>query len=174
MPELIPVLKKEEIDNRIASIARQISSDYQDRELVLIGVLTGAFIFLSDLIRQLTIPAKVDFIRVASYGAGTSSSGSISLTKDIEIDVKNKDVLIVEDIVDTGLTLRYIVDYLKSFRPKSVKICALVDKLERRETKIELAYVCHIVEEGFLVGYGLDYAENYRYLSGIYHLKQNN
>ena len=171
MPELIPVLNKNDIDNMVARVARKISSDYQDRELILIGILKGAFVFLSDLVRHLTIPVKVDFIRVCSYGSDVSSSGNIRLTKEIEIDVNNKDVLIVEDIVDTGLTLSFIIDYLKTFNPKTVKICSLLDKHERRSENIKIDYACHEAAEGFLVGYGLDYNEDYRYLAGIYHLK---
>lgn len=171
MPELIPVLNKNDIDNMVARVARRISSDYQDRELILIGILKGAFVFLSDLVRHLTIPVKLDFIRVCSYGSNVSSSGNIRLTKEIEIDVNNKDVLLVEDIVDTGLTLSFIIDYLKTFNPKTVKICALLDKHERRSENIKIDYACHEAAEGFLVGYGLDYNEDYRYLAGLYHLK---
>ena len=171
MPELIPVLKKSDINNMVAQVARRISSDYQDHELILIGVLKGAFVFLSDLMLNLSIPVQVDFIGVASYGSDTSSSGRINLTKAVEIDVKNKDVLVVEDIVDTGLTLSYIIDYLKSFKPKTVKICTLLDKRQRRQANVKIDYACHIVTEGFLVGYGLDYDEDYRDLPEIYHLQ---
>ncbi len=171
MFELIPVLTKNDIDELVARIAHQISSDYQNRELILIGVLKGAFVFLSDLVRHLDIPVKIDFIRVFSYGSGASTSGDIHLTKDIEVNIKNKDVLIVEDIVDTGLTLKYLIDYLRSYHPKTIKVCAFIDKHERREADIKIDYSCHDVTKGFLVGYGLDYDEDYRYLSGIYHLK---
>ena len=171
MPELIPVLNKNDIEKMVVRVARKISSDYQDQELVLIGILNGAFVFLSDLVRHLTIPVKLDFIRVSSYGASDSSSGNIRLTKEIEIDVNNKHVLLVEDIVDTGLTLSYLIDYLNTFNPKTVKICALINKHERRNANIKVHYACHEVAEGFLVGYGLDYNENYRHLAGIYHLK---
>jgi hypoxanthine phosphoribosyltransferase len=171
MPELIPVLNKNDIDKMVSRIARKISSDYQNQELILIGILNGAFVFLSDLVRHLTIPVKLDFIRVCSYGSSASSSGNIRLTKEIEIDINNKNVLIVEDIVDTGLTLSYLIDYLMTFNPKTVKICALINKHERRNANIKIHYACHDVTEGFLVGYGLDYNEDYRYLAGIYHLK---
>jgi hypoxanthine phosphoribosyltransferase len=171
MPELIPVLKKSDINNMVAQVARRISSDYQDHELILIGVLKGAFVFLSDLMLNLSIPVQVDFVGVASYGSDTSSSGRINLTKAVEIDVKNKDVLVVEDIVDTGLTLSYIIDYLKSFKPKTVKVCTLLDKRQRRQADVKVDYACHIVTEGFLVGYGLDYDEDYRNLPEIYHLQ---
>jgi hypoxanthine phosphoribosyltransferase len=172
MPKLVPVLTKDEIEQVVAGLAQRISSDYQDRELVLVAVLKGAFIFLSDLIRQLTIPVKVDFIRIASYFSNTSSTGEIQLTKEIEIDIKGKDVLIVEDIIDSGLTVDYILDYLKSFGPKTVMVCTLLDKTERREKDINIAYAGHAVEKGFLVGYGLDYAEDYRYLPEVYNLTQ--
>lgn len=171
MPELIPVLKKDDIEHMVVQVASRISSDYLERELVLIGVLKGAYVFLSDLARQMSIPAQVDFIGISSYGADTSSSGKIRLTKDIDIDIKNKDVLIIEDIVDTGLTLSYIVEYLKSFSPKTIKVCALIDKRERRKSKVKIDYACHLTDEGFLVGYGLDYSEDYRNLPDIYHLK---
>ena len=171
MSEFIPVLTKEEIEAQVRRIAQVISADYKDRELILIGILKGAFIFLSDLIRQLSIPVKVDFMCASSYGDQTASSGRIKLSKDIEIEISNKDVLIVEDIVDTGLTLSYLVDYLKSSGAASVRICALIDKRERRETDVIVDYACHTVDKGFLVGYGLDYAEFYRYLPEVYHLK---
>jgi hypoxanthine phosphoribosyltransferase len=171
MPDLVPVLKKDEIAEVVTELAERISSDYHGRDLILVAVLKGAFVFLSDLIRQITIPVKVDFMRAASYGSNTSSTGQIQLTKEIEIDIKNKDVLVVEDIVDTGLTLAYIVDYLKSFKPNSVKVCALLDKIERREIDMKVDYTGHVVAEGFLVGYGLDFAEDYRNLPGIYDLK---
>ena len=171
MPELIPVLKKKEIEKLITEIAHRISIDYQDRDLIVIGALKGAFIFLSDLIRKLTIPVRVDFVRISSYGSDDSSSGNIEMSHDVTIDIRNKNVLIVEDIIDTGLTLEYLVDYLKSLGAESVRICTMIDKRERRETNIEVDYACQVVEQGFLVGYGLDYAEDYRNLPEIYHLK---
>ncbi len=171
MPDLVPVLRKDEIQRIVGEMGQKISSDYQGRELILIGILNGAFIFLSDLIRQLTIPVKVDFIRAASYGSDTSTSGKIQLTKGIEIDIRDKDVMVVEDIVDTGLTLNHILDYVKSLGPHSVRVCALLDKTERRQTSIALDYAGFKVPEGFLVGYGLDYAEDYRNLPAIYHLQ---
>jgi hypoxanthine phosphoribosyltransferase len=171
MSEFIPVLTKEEIATRVEEVARAISTDYRDRDLILIGILKGAFIFLSDLIRHLSIPVKVDFMCASSYGSGTSSSGRVKLIKDADLDVKNKDVIIVEDIVDTGVTLSFLVKHLKSSGAASVAICALIDKKERRKTPVAVDYVCHSVEKGFLVGYGLDYAEFYRNLPEVYHLK---
>lgn len=171
MPDLIPVLNKDDIAEKVAAVARRISIDYKDRDPIFIGVLKGAFIFLSDLVRNLTIPVKVDFIGVSSYRSGTSSTETIRVTKEIEIDLKGKEVLIVEDIVDTGLTLTFLIDYIKSFNPWNVSVCAMIDKRERRQADVEIDYVCQVVNEGFLVGYGLDYAEEYRGLPEIYQLK---
>jgi hypoxanthine phosphoribosyltransferase len=171
MPEFIPVLTKSDIRDRVSALGERISADYKGKDLVLIGVLKGAFIFLSDLIRHITVPVKIDFVGAASYGDKTETSGRIKLTKDVEIDLRDKDVLVVEDIIDSGLTLAHLVDYLKSLGLKSIKICTLVDKRERRQAAVSVDYACHVVEEGFLVGYGLDYAEDYRHLPEIYHLK---
>ncbi len=165
------MLRKNEISNLVAQVALKVSSDYQDKELILIAVLKGAFIFLSDIVRCLSIPVKVDFVGVSSYGNSTSSSGTIHLTKKVEIDLTNKDVLVVEDIVDTGLTLSYVVDYLKTCDPSTIKICTLIDKRERRCKTIKIDYTCHMVSKGFLVGYGLDYNDRYRELPGVYRLK---
>ncbi len=171
MPELVPVLNRKVIEDSLLAVSEQISKDYKGRELVLIGVLKGAFIFLADLIRHLSIPVKADFVRVASYGSNSASSGSIRLSKDVEIDLKGKDVLIVEDIADTGLTLEYLRNHFSTLGADSVKVCVFIDKKERREKHTAIDYVCHVVEKGFLVGYGLDYAEDYRGLPEVYHLK---
>jgi hypoxanthine phosphoribosyltransferase len=171
MPELIPVVTENEIKLKVAHIGKKISDDYRGSDIVLIGVLKGAFVFLSDLMRNLTIPVTVDFVGVSSYGNESCSSGKIRLTKDVSLEIKHKHVLIVEDIVDTGLTLSWLVEYLKSFGPRSLKICAFIDKAERREVEVHVDYRCCQVREGFLVGYGLDYKEQYRELPAIYHLK---
>lgn len=162
MPEIVPIFSKQEIADRVKALAQQISADYADKELIIIGVLKGCFIFLSDLVRQLNISVKIDFIRLASYGSGTVSSGAIKITKDIELDLQGKDVLIVEDIIDSGKTLSFLLDHLKSFGPKSVKICSFIDKTERREISIPIDYKGFKVKAGFLVGYGLDFDERYR------------
>ncbi len=171
MQELLPVLTEEEIEKTIIRIAQSISLDYKDCDLILIGVLKGSFIFLSDLVRNLSIPVKIDFIRVSSYDYDTSSSGNIQLINDVGIEIKDKDILVIEDIIDTGFTLEYVINHLKSSEPASIKVCTLIDKLERRKTDIKIDYSGHITKEGFLVGYGLDYAENFRNLPGIFHLK---
>ena len=138
----------------------------------MIGVLKGAFLFLADLVRRMALGSlKIDFLQASSYGADTVSSEKIVLKKDIDIDIRGKDVLVVEDIVDTGLTLAYLIDHLKRFGPRSVKVCAMVDKMERRQAAVHVDYACISVQKGFLVGYGLDYAEEYRNLPAIYHMK---
>ena len=153
-------------------VAEAISKDYQGRDLILVGVLKGAFVFLADLIRKLSIETiQIDFLQASSYGADTVSSENIVLKKDIDIDIRGKDVLLVEDIVDTGLTIACVVEHLKGLGPNSVKICAMIDKRERRKVDIGVDYACLTVDKGFLVGYGLDYAEKYRHLPEIYHLK---
>jgi hypoxanthine phosphoribosyltransferase len=122
-------------------------------------------------VRELTIAIQVDFVRLASYGSGTVSSGNVQTTKEIELDVKDRDVLIVEDIVDSGLTIDFLLKYLEQFHPKSIKVCAFIDKTERRQVQVPIDYVGHVVDSGFLVGYGLDFDEKYRELPEIYHLK---
>ncbi len=169
-PELIPVLSRAEIEKKTKILANRISEDYDGKEVVLIGILKGAFIFLADLVRELTIPVQIDFARLASYGSNTFSSGQIRITKEIETDIRGRHVIVVEDIVDSGLTIAYILDYLKQFHPESVKVCALIDKVERREVQIPIDYAGHVVDAGFLVGYGLDFDEKYRNLPAIYHL----
>jgi hypoxanthine phosphoribosyltransferase len=171
MPDLSPVLSKEDIQKTVVVLAQKISNDYHGRDVVIVGVLKGAFIFLADLIRHLTIPVQVDFIRLASYGCQTETSGSICLTKELEIDIADRDVLVVEDIIDTGHSLAFLLEHLKLKKPKSVRLCTLIDKPERRESQIAVDYAGFIVKHGFLVGYGLDFAENYRHLPAIYHLQ---
>ena len=171
MPDLVPALNRRDIEKAVTVVAEQITSDYAGREPILIGVLNGAFVFLSDLVRRITLPIQIDFIRVSSYGSCDHSSGHIHLVKGIELDIRNRDVLVVEDIVDSGLTLKYITAYVGSFDPQSLKICTLINKHERRQADVRIDYTCHAIKKGFLVGYGLDYAEGYRNLPDIYHLK---
>jgi hypoxanthine phosphoribosyltransferase len=157
--------------NKVKELAQQISSDYEGKEPILIGILNGVVFFFADLIRRISVPSRIDFIRAASYGSGTSSSGNIRFTKDVEIPIQGEFVIVVEDIVDTGLTLRQIVKRLEKKGPESIKICALIDKLERREESVTIDYCGFQVKEGFLVGYGLDHDEQYRYLRDIYVLR---
>jgi len=164
------VFTAEEIARQVQLLASRISEDYEGKEVVLIGVLKGAFIFLADLVRQLTIPVQLDFVRLASYGTGTESSGKIRITTDVELDLRGRDVLIVEDIIDSGLTTAFLKKHLANKKPRSVKICALLDKRERRAVSIALEYVGLQLEKGFVVGYGLDCNEDNRQLPGIYEL----
>jgi hypoxanthine phosphoribosyltransferase len=163
---------RELIQKRVQEIAGQLSADYAGRELVVIGILKGAFIFMADLIRAMTIPCKIDFVRVASYGAGLESSGKVVMTKDIETSIAGKDVLIVEDIIDTGLTLTYLVNWLKERNPNSIKVCVFLDKRKRRKVSFEADYVVFTMDDGFVVGYGLDFNEQARYLPEVYIIKQ--
>ncbi len=171
MEELKLLISAEEIAKRVKELAAQISQDYKGREVVFIGILKGAFIFLADLVRAVDLPQlEIDFVRLASYGKSDTSSGEVQITKDIELSIQGKDVIVVEDIVDTGYTLAYLRDVLKLHEPRSVKICCLIDKAERREIEMEIDYCGFKVPKGFLVGYGLDFAEKYRHLSGIYEI----
>ena len=153
---------QEQIENRIKELGKQISRDYQGQDLLVIGVLKGAFIFMADLVRKIDLPLELDFISVSSYGASTVSSGEVRITKDLDYSVEGKSILLVEDIVDTGLTLNYIQEILKKRNPKSVKICCLLDKPSRRKSKVVAKYIGFTIEDAFVVGYGLDYAGKYR------------
>ncbi len=166
------VISRQDIALRVAELAEKISRDYHGRDLVLVGVLNGAFIFLADLSRLLTVPLEVDFVRLKSYGAGTTSSRDVKVTKDVEIPLEGRDVLIVEDIVDLGLTLDFLRRHLLARNPRTLKACCLVDKKERREVDVPLDYVGFTVERGFLVGYGLDCGERDRTLPDIYALAE--
>jgi hypoxanthine phosphoribosyltransferase len=160
------------IQKRVQEMADQISKDYAESDLVIIGILKGAFIFMADLIRMMNISCKVDFVRVASYGAGAESSGKVVMTKDIETSIRGRDILIVEDIVDTGLTLQYLAGWLKERNPRSLKVCAFLDKRKRRKVSFEADYVGFTIDDGFVVGYGLDFNEQYRFLPEVYVIKQ--
>ncbi len=166
-----PLISRDEIHNRVKSIAGEISADYEGREPVFVGVLNGAVIFFGDLVRALSIPCRMDFVKAGSYGLGTESSGEVKLTKDLDVDVRGEPVVLVEDIVDTGLTLRSIVALLSCKGPASIAVCALIDKRERRCEEVNIDYTGFEVDEGFLVGYGLDFNERYRQLSDIYRLE---
>ena len=153
---------------KVKELARRISSDYTGKEPIFIGVLNGVVFFFADLVMKLTIPARIDFVRAASYGSGMTSSGTVKLTKDVEIPIQDKPVILVEDIVDTGLTLNRIIKRLEDRDPESIKICALIDKSERRDEAVKIDYCGFQVKKGFLVGYGLDHDERYRSLPDIY------
>lgn len=156
------LISQEELQKRIRELAQEISRDYQGRDLLLIGVLKGSFMFLADLLREMDHSVEIDFMGTSSYGASTQSSGEVRITKDLEKSVAGRHVLLVEDIVDTGLTLRYLVDTLRARQPASLKVCALLDKPARRRVRISLDYYGFIIPNAFVIGYGLDYQEKYR------------
>ena len=167
------LISREDIARRVQELAGEISRDYQGRDLVMVGVLKGAFIFLADLVRELSYPVEIDFVRLASYGGGTSPTGEVQITKDVELSLEGRDVLIVEDIMDLGFTLDFLKKHLATHQARSVKICVLVDKRERRQVEVPLDYVGFVVEKGFLVGYGLDCGEKMRTLPEIYALEKD-
>lgn len=168
MDNLKVVFSAEEISARVKELGEQISRDYEGEPLVVICVLKGAFMFFSDLVKHISVQPEVDFVRCASYGDGTSTSGTIAFTKDVEVSLEGKHVLIVEDIVDTGNTINFLVKQLEARGAKSVRLAAAVDKHERRELSITVDYPGFKLEKGFIVGYGMDYAEKYRELDAIY------
>ncbi|MBW1974124.1 MAG: hypoxanthine phosphoribosyltransferase [Deltaproteobacteria bacterium] len=173
--DLKQVIDEQSIRSRVKELARTIEADMRYCEdVVIIGILKGAFIFMADLVRHFSFPMQIDFIRIASYGTGHTSSGEIRVTKDIEVDIEGKHVLLIEDIVDTGLSLKWVMDYLKKRKPASLKVCVFIDKKERRECEVSVDYVGFEVQEGFLVGYGLDYSERHRELPGVYEVRFRN
>ncbi|MCX8043819.1 MAG: hypoxanthine phosphoribosyltransferase [Desulfobacterota bacterium] len=166
------LIPKEKIEVRVKELAWLISSDYAGRRPVILGVLKGSFMFLADLLRHLTVDPLVDFIAVSSYRNGTTSSGRCFLTKNISCDICHKDVLLVEDIVDTGTTFRFLIGHIRDHAPSSLKICTLLDKPSRRAHAIPIDYCGFTISDDFVVGYGLDCDEQYRSLPGIYILKK--
>jgi len=171
-PELVPLISEEEIRSAVCRLAREIGQDYHDKDPLLIGILKGSFIFLADIIRNLEIPLEVEFIRLSSYGHGTQSSGKVSLVHDIPISIENRHVLVVEDIVDTGLTISYLMDYLRGKSPASLRLCALIDKPSRRQVPVEIDYLGFSIPDRFIVGYGIDWREHYRNLPDIRYVKE--
>ncbi len=165
------LLSEEQLAKRILEIGAEITADYAGKEILMIGVLRGAVLFMADLARAIKVPAAIDFMAVSSYGAGTSSSGVVRILKDLDENVEGKHVLVVEDIIDSGLTLNYLVDNLKSRQPASIKICTLLNKPDRRKVDVDIAYNGFTIPDHFVIGYGLDYAEKYRNLPFIGILK---
>lgn len=165
------LLDREKIHQRVVELGDEINRDYAGQELILLGVLKGVFIFMADLARELTLPLQVDFVRLTSYGLGAESSGKVKITKDVELPIRDRHVLVIEDIVDSGLTLEFLRQHLQAQHPKSLKICCLIDKKERRLCDIPLDYVGFVVEKGFLVGYGLDCGEKSRTLPDVFEVE---
>lgn len=161
------LIEEEPLRARIEELGRQISADYEGRDLLLVGVLKGAVFFLADLMRELTVPCEIDFMAISSYGDGIDSSGVVRILKDLDASIAGRHVLVVEDIIDSGLTLSYLMRSLSAREPASLAVCALLTKPDRREIDVPVRYVGFDIPNKFVVGYGLDYAERYRNLPYI-------
>jgi len=162
MERLVPMLSAETISARIRELGAQITKDYAGRPLVLVVVLKGSFIFAADLCRSIDLPLRIDFLGVRSYGEGTESSGVVQITNDLSRPIVDEDVLLVEDIVDTGLTIAHLMDLLRTRSPRSIKVCSLLHKPARARVQVDVEYLGFTIEDKFVVGYGLDFAEKYR------------
>ncbi len=178
MPEPDPsigevLVSSEDLKRRVGELAAEISRDYEGRDLLLIGILKGAVLFLADLLRELTIPCEIDFMAVSSYGSQTDSSGVVRILKDLEAPIEGRDVLIVEDIIDSGLTLQYLMRNLKARNPSSVEACTLLTKPERRRVDLPTRYVGFEIPDLFAIGYGLDHRQRYRNLDYVAALKED-
>lgn len=160
-------LTSEQIQTRVREMGEQITADYPDGPIYLVGILKGAFMFLADLSRSIKTPSRVEFMGISSYGRGKTTSGQVKVTKDLDVSIEGHHVLVVEDIVDSGVTLTYLMNVLKQRRPKSLHIATLLDKPERRLRPVDVAYVGFKIPDEFVVGYGLDFAEDYRNLRDI-------
>jgi hypoxanthine phosphoribosyltransferase len=170
MPETLrPLIPPSDIARRVRELGQSIADDYRDRpQVMLVGILNGAFIFLADLVRELDFPHAIDFLRVASYGSSTETTGVVQIRKDLDQSPTDRHVIIVEDIVDTGLTLSFLFDHLAASRPRSIEVCTLLDKPSRRRVDLTPKYVGFSIGDEFVVGYGMDYNERYRNLAGVH------
>ena len=166
------LIEEDVLQTKVAELGAKITEDYKDKDLLLVCVLKGAVIFVSDLMRKIDLPLDIDFMAISSYGTNTQSSGVVRILKDLNTSIENRHVLIVEDIIDSGLTLSYLVENLKSRGPASVEICTILDKPDRRAINLDIKYTGFQVPDEFVVGYGLDYAEKYRNLPYIAILKE--
>ena len=165
------LFSEEQLKNRVQEIARQITADYQGKEIMLISVLRGSFVFMADLCRAIDLPCTLDFMAVSSYGKGTKSSGQVQITKDLSEDISDRHIIVVEDILDSGNTLSYLLKILENRHPASIRLCTLLDKPDRRVKPVEVHYSGFTIPDAFVVGYGLDYSEKYRNLPYIGILK---
>jgi hypoxanthine phosphoribosyltransferase len=170
--KLFPLIAESEIQKRVKELAQQLSADYAKCEPLMVGVLKGAWIFLADLARQMTIPVKFDFLTVSSYGNGTNTSGIVKVVTDLKTEINQKDVILIEDILDTGITLKHIIDSFELRKPKSLKLCVLLDKPERHQVNIKVDYLGFTIPNRFVVGYGIDYNEQYRNLPYIAYIEK--
>ncbi len=166
------LIEEKDLQAKVAELGAKITKDYRGKDLLIVCVLKGAVIFAGDLIRKIDLPLDIDFMAISSYGANTKSSGVVRIIKDLDMGIEGKHVLIVEDIIDSGLTLAYMIENLKSRGPESVKICTILDKKERRTIDLDIEYTGFVVPDEFVVGYGLDYGEKYRNLPYIAVLKE--
>jgi hypoxanthine phosphoribosyltransferase len=167
-PELNLLYSREEVENTIKRLAEEITRDYQDKNPVLIGVLKGSFLFMADLIRHLDFGIEIEFIRLSSYGKGKETSGKVTIAGGLRCPIKDRDVLLIEDIVDTGLTLKFLMDYLGKRKPASLKTCVFLDKPSRRKIPVFIDYTGLTVPDKFVVGFGIDWGEKFRNLPGIF------
>ena len=166
------LVEADDLQRRVGELGAEINRDYADRDLVMIGVLKGAVLFLADLMRELEIPCEVDFMAVSSYGSATDSSGVVRILKDLDASIADRDVLLVEDIVDSGLTLHYLLKNLRAREPRSLEVCALLTKPERRRVDLPIKYVGFEIPNRFAIGYGLDHSQRYRNLRFVAALQQ--
>ncbi|HHV45637.1 MAG TPA: hypoxanthine phosphoribosyltransferase [Tissierellia bacterium] len=167
------LVTEEQIQSKVKELGERITEDYQGKDLMLVGILKGAVMFLSDLARNIKLPVMIDFMAVSSYGSSSESTGIVRIIKDLESSIDGKDILIVEDIIDTGLTLSYLTDNLRKRRAKSVRIVTLLDKPERRKVEVPVDYTGFVIPDEFVIGYGIDYAEQYRNLPFVAALKED-
>jgi hypoxanthine phosphoribosyltransferase len=170
-PQTKILISRGEIAKAVDRLASQINRDYQGKQPLLIGVLKGAFVFMADLIRQLDLPLELDFVRLSSYGAARESSGKVRIVQGLKTPIKGRDVLVIEDIVDTGITTSFLLDYLRKRKPASLKLCALTDKPSRHKVPVSIDYLGFTVPNKFIVGYGIDCDEKFRYSPDIYTLE---
>lgn len=170
-PALVLLYSREEIQARVRELAQTLASSFTERQPLVVGVLKGAFLFTADFVREMPIPVKVDFVQAGSYGQRTKSIGTVQLLKDLDCDIAGQDVILVDTVLDTGLTLRFLLDLFKQRQPRSLTTCVLIDKQQRRQVEISADYVGFVLADGFIVGYGLDHGESYRNLDGIYQLE---
>ena len=167
------LVSQAQLKEKIAELGAQITKDYQGKDLLLVSILKGACVFLSDLMRAVELPLSIDFMCVSSYGAGTVTQGHAKIIKDLDVDIEGKDVLIVEDILDSGVTLSHVMEILRSRKPASLRLCSLLEKPERHKVYVPIDYLGFVVPDEFVVGYGLDYAEKYRNLPYVGVLKES-
>ncbi len=165
------LITEQELDKKVKELGKKISEDYKDKNLLLVSILKGSVAFMADLMRAITIPCQIDFMSVSSYGSGAKTSGVVKIIKDIDVEIEGFDILIVEDILDSGLTLSHLMEILKARKAKSIKICTLLSKPDRRKVEVNVSYEGFVIPDEFVVGYGLDFDEKYRNLPYIGVLK---